>query len=456
VTITNPAVAPQRISRDEAIGDEEPGDVDGGQMDGGRGRESLNDVIAAALTRWVGSMPTVYLALVVIGGWMVLGGWTWGPLHRLDPYPFRLMLFINNIVQLVLCLVILVGQRVLGGAADRRAEDTYDHAEAIFAEVVELQYHLDRHDRALSQGISLLQSRPHPWIEQHHIRRPTRARGRDVSLNGRIGAWLTERLGSMWTFYAAGATQFLWIGLWALKVQHVDPYPFAFMTFLSTLAQLVIMLVIMVGQEVLGRDGDRRAVQTFHDAEAILHECRRMRARLSAQDRIIISLCDYTSGQLIERLARAVHRSYLEAALQTAVVDRSPASGAALRDWDELPEDLKESNRAQARNIGEKLATLGCFMVPAIEGAPAFVFEEAEVQLLARAEHDRWMAERIAQGYRYGPVRTGTFHPDLVPWEELSEQARAKDVRTVRAIPALLAGEGFQALRIGDLGAVGP
>ena len=72
-----------------------------------------------------------------------------------------------------------------------------------------------------------------------------------------------------------------WIVLAEAGVQRFDPYPFAFMSFLSTLAQLIFMIVIMVGQDVLGRAADRRSEQTFLDARAILHECRRMKARLT-------------------------------------------------------------------------------------------------------------------------------------------------------------------------------
>jgi uncharacterized membrane protein len=82
----------------------------------------FNGAFAAALTRWVGSMPALYVALTFVSGWMLLGAW--GPLHRYDPYPFAFLLFLDNVLQLVLCLVILVGQRVLGMAADRRAVQT--------------------------------------------------------------------------------------------------------------------------------------------------------------------------------------------------------------------------------------------------------------------------------------------------------------------------------------------
>src|SRR5690242_8843748 len=100
-------------------------------------------------------MPALYVVLAVVGVGTVLA--TWGPLRPIDPFPFPFLLFLNNVVQLVLCLVILVGQRVLGVAADRRAVQTYENAEAIFAQVADLQEHLDRQDRALSRGVSLLE-----------------------------------------------------------------------------------------------------------------------------------------------------------------------------------------------------------------------------------------------------------------------------------------------------------
>jgi uncharacterized membrane protein len=265
----------------------------------------LNAAIAAAVTRGVGSMPALYVVLVIVAGWMALA--TWGPLRRVDPYPFPFLLFLNNVVQLVLCSVILVGQRVLGMAADRRAVQTYESAEGIFAQVADLQGHLDRHDMVLSRGVSLLESSPHPWIERHRVQPPPQALDQVVSVNGRIAARLTQLLGSMWAFYLSALTQVAWIVLAEAGVQRFDRYPFLFMTFLSTLAQIIFMVVIMVGQDVLGQAANRRSEQTFLNAEAILHECRRMKTRLTAQDRVIDSLSGYATAQVTEHLAQALH-----------------------------------------------------------------------------------------------------------------------------------------------------
>lgn len=412
------------------------------------GRAGLNDAIAVVVTRAVGSMPALYVALTFIGGWIALA--IWGPLHQADPYPFRFLLFLDNLVQLVLCLVILVGQRVLGADADRRAEQTYEHAEKIFRQVADLQGHLDRHDRMLSHGVSLLESSPHPWIEQHRVQALPRAVEQPVTVNGRIAAWLTERLGTMWAFYLAAGTQVTWIGLSLAGIQRFDPYPFAFMSFMSTLAQLIFMIVIMVGQDVLSLATNRLSKQTLQDGEAISFECGRMKTRLTSQDRVIASLTGYVSVQVSERLAQAIHGTYGAVhgdGTQAAARGQVPGGAGPLGSWDELPEEFKESNRAQARQIGERLAVIGCVMVPAFDPALDFSFDDEEVELLARLEHERWMRERTAQGFEFGPVRGARTRPDLVPWERLSDETRMKNMQAVRRIPGILALEGFQVLR---------
>jgi hypothetical protein len=112
-----------------------------------------------------------------------------------------------------------------------------------------------------------------------------------------------------------------------------------------------------------------------------------------------------------------------------------------------LPEKLRESNRAQARQVGETLAVIGCLMVPAFDPALTFAFADEEVQLLARLEHERWVAQQMAQASLHGPGPQVRSHPDLVPWAELSDEARAKNVQAVRSIPVILASVGFQVLR---------
>ena len=251
----------------------------------------FNGRFAAALTKTVGSMWVVYFTTLFVLAWIALA--TFGPLHSRDPYPFPFLLFIGNVVQLLLVFVILVGQQVLGRTADKRSLQTYEDAEEIFKEVVHLHDHLVDQDRILNRGINLVETQPHPWIDDRKVTPPPTVEDQYVGLNGRVAAWITKRVGSMWAFYVATLFQFGWIGLSVVGVITFDPYPFAFLLFLSSLAQLIFMFIIMVGQEVLGRAGDKRAQQTYLDAEAILHECARLQEHLTAQDKLIVNICGY-------------------------------------------------------------------------------------------------------------------------------------------------------------------
>jgi len=73
-----------------------------------------------------------------------------------------------------------------------------------------------------------------------------------ISGSERIGVWLTRMVGSMAAFYTAAGLMAGWMLLAQLGVIGFDPYPFPFLLFLSSLAQLIFMFVIMVGQDVIG------------------------------------------------------------------------------------------------------------------------------------------------------------------------------------------------------------
>jgi hypothetical protein len=52
----------------------------------------------------------------------------------------------------------------------------------------------------------------------------------------------------------------------------------------QTFLQLVLLPIIIVGQNIQAKAADKRADQTYKDAEAILHECMQIQAHLAAQD----------------------------------------------------------------------------------------------------------------------------------------------------------------------------
>ncbi len=138
----------------------------------------------------------------------------------------------------------------------------------------------------------------------------------------------------------------------------------------------------------------------------------------------------------IDRLAQRIHENYLAA--------HAPGG----RRWDELTEDMREANRAQARDIPAKLATIGATVEPGSESVPVG-FSQREIDRLAEAEHRRWMEQRVRAGWRHSLVRNDATkqHPMLVTWDLLPESERAKDRDAVRNIPAVLAGVGLRVVR---------
>jgi hypothetical protein len=115
---------------------------------------------------------------------------------------------------------------------------------------------------------------------------------------------------------------------------------------------------------------------------------------------------------------------------------------ALRRGWDEVAETYRNANRATADHAVVKLWDAG--WAPLMD-APKKAekredpkLTEAQIQLLARREHDRWVAERLMGGWR--PPRDGEgrdnrlrIHPNLVSWDKLTVPEQERDADQVRA-----------------------
>ena len=92
-----------------------------------------------------------------------------------------------------------------------------------------------------------------------------------------------------------------------------DSYPYAFLTFCSSLIQLVLMFVIMVGQDVMGEASDRRVIETANHTAVVLQQCRHLHAALTGQDAVLAGLVDraLTDPATASRSAPATHHPEL-------------------------------------------------------------------------------------------------------------------------------------------------
>jgi hypothetical protein len=150
-------------------------------------------------------------------------------------------------------------------------------------------------------------------------------------------------------------------------------------------------------------------------------------------------------GDWLDAWAEAIHADYCRQRL--AAGDTSEANEALVA-WENLPDRYRSNNYGQARDIRSKLDRIDCVITQAPTAAP-FAFTAAEVDQLSRWEHERWMRNRLDEGWTYGPVRDNTrkVHPDLVDYDQLTTAAKAKDEQFVRLIPGLLASAGYRIAR---------
>lgn len=158
---------------------------------------------------------------------------------------------------------------------------------------------------------------------------------------------------------------------------------------------------------------------------------------------------DLLRSGMTETLARAMHEEYRRSRTGEAA---DPAKNPSMAPWETLPETLRESNRDQAGHIGDKLTVLGYALAP-LDGWEdrAFEFPPEEVEVLGEMEHQRWVDERVRDGWRFAPGAKDVGRrtsPYLVPWAELPESVKEDDRIFVRRLPAFLAEVGYRIVRV--------
>ena len=130
------------------------------------------------------------------------------------------------------------------------------------------------------------QHTPSPRIETRRKAGPPTVAGMVSGVNGRIALVLTKVVGTMWCAYV-----FTGLALVALPSALASGSVLAIVTWISqTLIQLVMLSVIMVGQNIIGQAADRRSEMTYKDAEATFHEAEQIQQHLAAQDAALIQL----------------------------------------------------------------------------------------------------------------------------------------------------------------------
>jgi uncharacterized membrane protein len=117
-------------------------------------------------------------------------------------------------------------------------------------------------NHALAEGPSRPVSLTSFREQRKKLRNVNREASNRLSTLDRLACWITDRVGTMGFFLIVLIWTFVWLA-WNLLVpralQFDPPTAFAFWLFISNLIQLLLMPLIMVGQNVQGRHSELRA-----------------------------------------------------------------------------------------------------------------------------------------------------------------------------------------------------
>ena len=133
----------------------------------------------------------------------------------------------------------------------------------------------------------------HPRIAARRADRPVKVadflpRGTAINrFNTKVALIITAVVGSMWCAYAFALFDLISLPA-AIRGGASAIVSWVAQTFL----QLVLLSVIMVGQNVQAAAADKRAEATFHDASATLHEVAHVQGHLAAQDVLLSRIAE--------------------------------------------------------------------------------------------------------------------------------------------------------------------
>lgn len=125
----------------------------------------------------------------------------------------------------------------------------------------------------------------HYLPSRHKPKNPNVQHKEKLGLQDRVALIITGAVGTMYAVYVFALVMGGWI-LWQAFIANkpFDPFPFAFLLFLGNIVQLLLMPLIMVGQNLQGRHSEIRAEEEFKTTESSYKDIEEILVRLDQQD----------------------------------------------------------------------------------------------------------------------------------------------------------------------------
>ncbi len=150
-----------------------------------------------------------------------------------------------------------------------------------------------------------------------------------ASFNQKVAIGMTSIFQAMPTFWLIMA----WIVLWILAnatIVRFDPLPWPLLLTLASVPQLPLMIVIMVGQGLLGRKQELQSEEQFNTTMKTYHDIEQIMEHLSAQDTELLKQSHMlfhmikASGVVPEELLAEINTGVLASTTNTTTTSMQP------------------------------------------------------------------------------------------------------------------------------------
>ena len=135
----------------------------------------------------------------------------------------------------------------------------------------------------------LYDHQPHEHIEARKSEGPVKLRDEATRFNAKLGLAITVAVGTMWCAYIFAIIAL--ISLPSAIASHNVTVLIAWLS--SNFLQLILLPIIIVGQNLQASTADKRSEQTYRDAEAVLAEALKIQEHLAAQDSLLERLAGH-------------------------------------------------------------------------------------------------------------------------------------------------------------------
>ncbi|MCY3410094.1 MAG: NAD-binding protein [Candidatus Heimdallarchaeota archaeon] len=144
--------------------------------------------------------------------------------------------------------------------------------------------------------------------------------------------------------------------------------------------------------------------------------------------------------ETLDGIAKHLHNRYYESMI---IAGKTKGETPAMQPWDRLPNYLKDANIYLADHIAIKLRSLKLGLSREVTSAhkvDQIYADNDQLMLLGTAEHNRWMVAKLLEGWQKGEVRDDTkkIMPSLIPWDDLSDEEKNKDLDFIIHLPRIL------------------